>query len=192
MRNLKGLKWTAIGIGILCCVLGACLIIFPRISMQALCVMVGVLAMIAGVFRIVHYISRDSFPFLFRSELTMGIFELVAGLVLVLCPAGILTILPVIVGCYVVVEGAFALQTAIEGIAISTRHGWLLLVLAIASVALGFVLIFSPATGSGLLGVLLGAALLVSGAEQLWMTASATRMLKHFRLEMYDGEGEVR
>lgn len=191
MKDLKGLKWAAIAIGALCCVLGLCLILFPNISMNVICVLVGVLGMIAGLFRVLHYFSRNDFPLLFRAELTMGIFELVAGLVLVLCPNGILTILPVIIGCYVVVESAFSLQGAVEGIALRTRYGWLLLVLAVLSLVLGFALIFSPASGKGLLGVLLGAALLLSGIDQLWMTLSAAKLIKHFRLNLYDADGTV-
>lgn len=188
MRYLLDMKWTGILVAVLCIILGACLLIFPSISINVICWLLGILALIAGVYRVVHYFRDKDFPVLSQSELALGIIQIVGGLVLIFNPSGIVSLLPVILGGYIVVESVFSFQTAFEAIAARTKYSWALMLLAVVPLVLGLVLIFFSSGVASFVTRLAGLAILVWGIAQLWMTTSAANMLKHFAINLHDDD----
>ncbi len=192
MKKKPNLKWTSIGLSIIFIVLGIFLAIFPTTSIHLICTILGILALIAGAFRMFHYFKDRTLPHLLESELALGIIEFVGGLVLIINPTGVITLLPVVIGGYIVVESVFSIQTAIDALSARYKYSGWLLVLAIAPLVLGLVLIFFSGNITSFIVRLLGIALIIWGICQLWMTASAAKMIDSFRLDMYDNqEGKV-
>ena len=191
MKNANKWKWTAVILSCAAIVLGLILMIWPGMSLMAIGRIVGILALVVGLFRIVHYFVLGDLPRLFASELTMGLFDLVAALVLLSHTGVVISILPIILGAFVVAESAFKLQSAIDRMRLRRRMSWLYLLFSCAELLLGVMMIFSPMSGAVLMAELMGLALIVNGVDQLWLVVSAGKMLRHFKFLMMSMDDEL-
>ena len=98
-----------------------------------------------------------------------------AGLLLLLHPTGALMILPVIGGFYILVEGVFTLQAAVELRRFGLPRWGLTLGLGVLDLLLGFLLILDPFEGAAALMVYLGISLLITGVSGVYTVICAAR-----------------
>ena len=113
MDTLKRYRNWAIGLSAGMALLGLVLILWPETSAITVCWLLGALCLALGVCQIARYCRLGALGVLFRFDLGGGILGVLAGLLL-LHPAGALMVLPVIGGFYILVEGVFTLQAAVE------------------------------------------------------------------------------
>ena len=114
MDTLKRYRNWAIGLSAGMALLGLVLILWPETSALTVCWLLGALCLALGVCQIARFCRLGALGVLFRFDLGGGILGVLAGLLLLLHPAGALMILPVIGGFYILVEGVFTLQAAVE------------------------------------------------------------------------------
>jgi len=153
-------------IGIILIIIGAVTLLLPGLVTVTVEVLVGFALLIAGGFEAVHAIP-------FRSErgsgwhLARGVIGLLAGTMFLLSPVSGAWTLTVVIGGMLAASGV--LQTAY---AIRLRHlrGWFwALINGLIALAAGLaILLLSPVVAPWLLGVLVGAEFLLTGA---WMLA---------------------
>ena len=111
----------------------------------------------------------------FCFDLGGGILGVLAGLLLLLHPTGALMILPVIGGFYILVEGVFTLQAAVELRRFGLPRWGLTLGLGVLDLLLGFLLILDPFEGAAALMVYLGISLLITGVSGVYTVICAAR-----------------
>jgi len=167
MQMIKRAKWSYILISALLIALGACVIVRPGISAQTLCLLIGTLCILFGIAKCSGYLARDQYGLAFQFDLALGILALVIGILLCAHPGGIVRLVPFMVGQFILTDGVFKVQTAVDAKRFGLARWWSILLLALLCMAGGILLMVSPTAGAKVLMMLLGLALAVDGAQNL-------------------------
>lgn len=182
MRDrMKNLSVSFVLLSILYVVLGLVLLIWPVTVMDVLCYLTGGILLLYGVFAIVGFCraeARTAGSFL---TLLLGIVAAAVGAVLLLQPALFQSILTIILGIYILIDGLLNLMRALE-LRRMEHGGWTIyLVLSLITVVLGLVVVFRPMLAGTTLVQLIGASLVYSGAADLWTLFQLSRWTKAYR-----------
>ena len=182
MRDrLKNLTVSFVVLAILYVLLGLVLLLWPITVMDVLCYLTGGILLLYGVFAIVGFCrveERRASSFL---ALFLGIVAAAVGAVLLLQPALFQSILTIILGIYILIDGLLNLKRALE-LRRMEHGGWTIyLVLSLITVVLGLVVIFHPMLAGATLVQLIGASLVYSGATDLWTLFQLSRWTKEYR-----------
>lgn len=151
--------------------LGVILVLCPGSSIGLVCRVMGVGALILGAAKLIGYYSDDRYRLAFQFDLALGIFSLILGAVLILRPDKIISLAHIIIGVYILIEGVFKVQTAIDAKRFGMNKWWALMAGAAASVIAGLILVFFPFTAAKTVVRVIGAALILEGGESFFTTA---------------------
>ena len=167
MEWIKRAKSTYIAVSVIMVILGAVLMLNPGLSMLTLCYLIGSLMVIFGITRLVGYFSKDLFRLAFQFDLALGIFCMLAGIVILVHPNNIMKLLPVIIGLFVTIDGVFKMQTAIDSKRFGLKRWYAILVLAAVTCVFGLLLIIDPFAGGKALMIFFGATMMIDGIQNL-------------------------
>ena len=134
---LKNMKISFFLAAILYIVLGLVLLIWPGITSSLVCFSFGLMLLIYGIITIISFFVHDSRQGSFRLELFLGIVAAGVGLVFLLRPDIVLSILPVVLGIYIVIDSLLNLKRALDLNRMNYSNWWVVLVLSLVSAALG-------------------------------------------------------
>ena len=167
MEWIKRAKSTYIAVSVIMVILGAVLMLNPGLSMLTLCYLIGGLMVIFGITRLVGYFSKDLYRLAFQFDLALGIFCMLAGIVILVHPNNIMKLLPVIIGLFVTIDGVFKMQTAIDSKRFGLKRWYAILVLAAVTCVFGLLLIIDPFAGGKALMIFFGATMMIDGIQNL-------------------------
>ena len=164
-----------IWLSILMIVFGLILILWPgHVMGTAMTILAIGLLLAGGIMIFSWYRGRD------RGEsvltLTEGILFAAGGLIVLLGRRFIISIVPWIVGIFVLINGALNLAQAMDQRRSNYNHWMGSLVMAILTVALGLLIIFNPFSTMEILVVAIGAVMLYNGISNLIIEAGYRRM----------------
>ncbi len=133
MELIRRAKNAYIAVSVLMLVIGGCLIIWPEMSLSVFCVVTGIAMIIFGIVKLLGYFSKDLYRLAFQFDLALGIISVLFGIVIVIHPRNLITFVPVIMGIFVMLDGVFKIQTALDARQFGLKAWWVVLVLAICS-----------------------------------------------------------
>ena len=135
--------------------------------------------------KIVGYLSKDPYGLAFQFDLAMGIVVAVLGVAFILRREPTITAIASNVGLFVLIDAAFKAQTAIDAKKFGMRAWWLILVAALLAAAASIILLFFQEEAVHVLTILVGVALIVDGAQNLYNTFYTVRVLRDLRKERF-------
>lgn len=167
MSFIKTLKvvFALMSVGLMA--MGVCLMIWPGASVSAICVGLGVLAVVYGVVRMVGYFCNDLYRLAFQFDLAVGLLSILVGAVLLLHSDRVMAYLPILIGVFLLVDSVLRFQTAMDAKAFGMGKWWVILAAAILGAVLGVWLLVRPGESAVDLTRLLGLALVIDGGENL-------------------------
>ena len=112
---LKGIRNSIILTSLLYIVLGVVLIVFPEVSLGLACILIGAVTLIYGVVRIVAFV-RDGGEASGRFDLFVGVLLAALGIFLLVCPQVIVSLIPIALGIYIIVDSVSAVKKALEAV----------------------------------------------------------------------------
>ncbi len=176
------LKWENIIAAILAIVVGVLFIILPKDSADVLCLIAGILLIFAGSFTLVAYIFSGFF--LGAHLLIVGIMLILLGTFCLANPENIMEVLTVLFGLYIVIDGATSIVDSVY-CAKAKIKGWgLLLVLAILSIGLGTVVMFST---FDTIMIFAGCSLIIDGVCDIIETIVFSHKIKEAKKKLLEG-----
>lgn len=176
------LKWKNIIAAILAIVVGVLFIILPKDSADVLCLIAGILLIFAGSFTLVAYIFSGFF--LGAHLLIVGIMLILLGTFCLANPENIMEVLTVLFGLYIVIDGATSIVDSVY-CAKAKIKGWgLLLVLAILSIGLGTVVMFST---FDTIMIFAGCSLIIDGVCDIIETIVFSHKIKEAKKKLLEG-----
>ena len=178
MRFIKRAKAAYISTCAAIAVIGLILILFPEISMLAVCYILGIAAIVFGIVKITGYFSADPYGLAFQFDFAFGVIAILLGLVVIIHPGNIMALVPVIMGIYFMIDGIMKIQTAVDAERFGVRSWWLILVSAIVTGGIGILLLVNPFESAVALTVLLGITLLADGISNIWIAAYTVKAIK--------------
>lgn len=161
--------------------LGVLTLIWPGISATAVCILLGVICIGTGICEMIRYFKMGLAGLFFQHDLLLGIFSILAGILLLIHPLGAATFLPVIAGLYLVMGSIFEIQIAAEMHRLGIG-GWVgSLVFGIIGTVFAFFLILDPFDGVTALMIYLGALMVIGGIQGLYAIHCISKVIKQSR-----------
>ena len=142
--SLKKLKTSYNWISFGYVVLGLVFLFWPELSLMTLCYAFGILTIVYGIVHLIGYFVRDRLISVFRYDLVIGIIAVALGIMMLIRPQYIVSILPILLGIFIILSSIMKIQNAIDLKRVDYPRWWLILVFALISIALGAILIWQP------------------------------------------------
>ena len=168
------------------CLFGILLIVMPRISASIFGVACGMLLIVFGCVRLVGYFSRDLYRLAFQFDFPLGILLIALGIIMLINPGSLITFTCITLGIYILSDGLFKIQIAVESRKFGIGKWWLILASAIITAIFGLILLFRPGEGSNLLMILLGITLLCEGILNLSTVITAVKIVKNQKPDYFE------
>ena len=188
-RNLK--SWSVLS-AITMIAIGLVLMIFPGVSLNVVCTVMGIAFIAWGAIRILSYFLLSIEEFMYRSDMIAGLLFILGGILMLARQNIVLDIIPILLGLVIVISGITKLQNAVIAKRIGYDGATLYMILALISIVFGFVIMFflSGTLAAKTLFVLIGAGLVYSGGSDLYVTLFISnkynKFMKEFEKGMHD------
>lgn len=179
----KQFRIWAMVISICMLVLGVLTLIWPRISAVAVCYILGVMCIGAGVYEIVRYFELGFVGLLFQYDLVLGIFSILAGVLLIIHPIGAAAFLPIVAGIYIVMGSIFDIQISVEMRRMGIKDWIPSLILGIVGAVFAFFLILNPFDGVTALMIYVGVSLIIGSIQSIYTVHCISRAVKLYKTD---------
>ncbi len=158
-------------------VLGIALIVWPTASLNLFCYIVGAVTVVYGLWCVYRFISHREEKYI-TVGLFIGIIALALGICFFVKPEIFSSILPIILGLYLVFDGVVKLQAAFDFKKENYERWGILLLLSLLMIALGIVTIMNPFQSAAVLVIFIGASMIVDGGINIWNAIVVRGLLK--------------
>lgn len=156
-KTYKKLLYTSLATGIIFFCFGLFLFLKPETTINSVSYLLGGILIILGFFTFLKYILENNTIIKdFDVDIIYGIVGMVAGLVLVLNPSAIATIIPFILGMWMVINSAIKLQYSLVLKQYQKSNWKVTFTIAIISLIWGIILVFNPFKGAVIITKIIG------------------------------------
>lgn len=169
-QKIKNFKWGYLLFAVLFTAGGICFLSFPEDALRGVRIGIGVTAIVFAVAFIALTLANEERGFRFWAKMVLGGVAAVCGGFMIFSRQGAFEYLTMIAGIYLMIDGAFKLQTAILSKRYRSAVWWIMLVLAAAAISLGTTLIrvrFDFSEELVKVSKILGIAFTIDGAQNL-------------------------
>lgn len=167
MKELKGIKWEAVFTEILVILLGIILLFNPAATTRTICYIIGMIIMAVGVVKLMSYFLMNFEKNWQRNGFVTGIILIIIGIFFMINVKIIMSIIPFIMGIFVILSGLRKLQTVFELRRIKSDKWLGMLIIAVINTALGILLLSNLIHAAKLMIRIVGACMIYSGVTDL-------------------------
>lgn len=154
-KSLNRLWWNSILTSLIFIIVGILLIIKPEEIITIISMIVGIGIIIIGIFAFIKYLKYKTLNG-YGFDLVYGIICIIAGTLLVLNPKAVASVLPLILGVWMLINGIFKIQYVLE-LRNYDRKFWIWsIILTILTLGCGILFIFNPFKGAKIITQILG------------------------------------
>ena len=146
------------------CAMGIAMLTSPDSSARMLGWGTGTALAAFGIVRIIGFFSKDIYCLAFQHDPALGALAIALGLVLMFRCGLAVNTLCLVLGVEMVTDNLLKIQTAVEARRFGLQTWWLMFALAVATAAVGALLIACPFQGMRVLVQMMGVSLLSQGA----------------------------
>ncbi len=165
---LKNLKISFIISSILYMALGVVLLVWPTTSLNVICYAFGGITLLYGLFRLASYLGNRENASVLQADTFIGIIMIGLGIFLLIQPDVIRSILPIVLGLFVIFNSIIKLQYGFELKASFYDKWWILLFLGIVTAGLGTVIAVNPFATPELTVTVMGIVLVSDGISNIF------------------------
>lgn len=183
-RILKKIKTNVVISALFCIALGVVLVIWPGMSIQIACMAIGAVLILGGISRLVNFIFRRDGSLFSQLNLFMGIIITLIGALILLQPAKVIVIIPILVGIIIILHGVNNLQQAVSLCKNQYDKWWVALLLGLVTVGFGILLICNPFQTIDTLVMFIGLFLIYDGASDIWIVSRVSYAAKQIKQEL--------
>lgn len=187
-KPLRAAKGLYIALSAALCLMGLLLIIVPDFSAQLVGILCGVLLVAFGIVRLAGYFSKDLYRLAFQYDLTSGILLVLLGIIMLCNPSSLMTVVCVVLGFFILTDGLFKIQIALDAKRFGLSKWFLILALAVLTAILGGILMFRPGQGTRALMVIFGISLLSEGILNFSTALTAVKIVRNQVPDVIDVE----
>lgn len=159
-------------------VLGLVLLFFPDFTTSFICTAVGLLLLAYGISAGIGFFAGSNGGYRSQLDAVLGVFAAVLGALLLLKPQLLLSILPVIFGLYILIDGLLNLKRGLDMRSYGYAGWTTTLALSVVSMVLGAVILWNPFSTHLLLVRIIGASFLYEGVADLWATHTLDKLIR--------------
>ena len=173
---LKSIRNSLILSSLLYVILGLVMLLMPALSLGFACLLIGGVTVFYGVVRIVAYVrggvNGD------KLDLFVGILLVLLGLFLLVWTRFLVTLIPLMLGIYILVDSFTALKKSLDMKALGFGRWWISCLVAVILAICGLVMIFDPFATVEALVMFIGLGFLFDGVYTLVNTLLYERLFR--------------
>ncbi len=182
---LKRTKLNIVLISVLLIVVGVMLVVNPEFAAVTICRILGWILLISGVVSVITYFVNKDFEF-GQFDLFVGLIETALGVFVVLRPESVVALLTVLLGAVLLLHGFLDIQDCVQAKRCGYARWWLILLLGIATVALGALIIWNPFTTNAVLMIVSGLSLIFDGVSDIVIVSRISKIVRQIDREPED------
>lgn len=168
--------------GIITILIGLVLVLFPSETLMVINYVVGGLAVAMGIVRVVRYFQHDhTYPFLFQSDLVVGLIAAGLGLFLITKSESVLNLIPFLFGLLLTGCGIGCVLRAFDAKRAGIPYWGAFLAIAILTIAAGLVILSNPFATLEVSVIVIGASLIFQGVSDIVILLLAGKQMEAFR-----------
>ena len=134
----------------------------PETTLNFISYAIGILLMVWGIIPIIGFLSNKDNNNYLETGFILGVFALIIGIIIMLNPKLIISIIPFVVGVWMIINGVTKLSYSLS---LSKEHNATTsIVLSIAILICGIVLVFNPFGGAVVLTQVIGISVIIYSA----------------------------
>ncbi len=183
-NSWKRIRIWAVILSICILLLGVVMVIWPKVSALAICIILGILCIAMGVVDIVRYFKLGLAGIFFRYDLIWSILSILIGVLMLVRASDAVAFLPIAVGIYMIMGSILCIQLAVELHRLHSSSWVLALIWGILGAVLACLLLLDPFGGANILMVFVGAALIVGGVQDLYLVMSISKAIKEAKKDV--------
>ena len=167
---VKHFKWGYLLFAILFFGAGLCFLCFPEDALNGVRIGIGIAAIVFAGIYIALTIANTERGFRFWAKMVLGGLAMVCGGFMIFSSQNAFEYLTFVAGLYLIIDGAFKLQTAILSKRYRSALWWIMLILSAAAISLGTVLLrvrFDFSEELAKVSKILGVGLFLDGLQNL-------------------------
>lgn len=163
--------------------LGVVLVIFPAITMRVIGYILGVILLCFGAAQIISYFTATGRLNLFRYSFLLGLLSITAGILVLVGPEVVLSILPLLFGLAVLLGSFMKVQYALNLKGAGYDKWWTVLIMALVAMILGILIIANPFGSLIVFMTFIGISLIAGGITDIWTYSRLMRLMKKIPLQ---------
>ncbi len=163
MKLFRGMRGSILVFSIIYVLIGLILLVVSDAPLLAISYIFSVLLLITGIILTMYYIGRDVTPENESYDLVAGVVAVTAGIYLMMHAKVLYPWIPVVMGFMVLFSGLITFQNALDMRRMKQVFWAPVFLVALGSLALGFVILFYPFEKTTNMLRVIGASLLLSG-----------------------------
>lgn len=161
------------------CAFGIVVIAAPELSESVVGIVIGVLLILLGVFKVFGYFSKDLFRLAFQYDLQLGMVLVLLGIAVLVKPERLFDFICVVFGISVFTDGLFKISISIDAKKFGIKSWLAILLVAAATCIYGALLLFFPDESGKVLTIHLGISLIWEGLLNLIVMLFTVKIVKH-------------
>lgn len=163
---------------------GVVLFIWPDLSLQVVCRLVGAILIIMGLVHLVRFWGAKQGTLMRSLEMLLAIVFAAVGVLIFLNPEFVVSLVPLIMGVILVLHGLYDLRQVLQMGKAKYHYWWIALILAVLTAAGGVVLVWNPFGTVSLAIKVIGGLLVYDGISDLWIVTETRRAQKDFAMAL--------
>ena len=158
-------------------VLGLILLLNPYVSMENLCMMGGWTLILFGAVKLIGYCSKDLYRLAFEHDLAAGMTVMTLGLFILLHAENLMGLVILLLGIVVMTDAYTKIQIALDSREFGIQHWRWILVTALVTGVLGFLLVFRSSVGRPITVRMMGIALIAEAIQNCTTILIAVKII---------------
>lgn len=176
LKKINKYFYLSIGVTLIFLILGIVLCVYPKTSLTVFSYIIAIMFAVNGIMMLIESTKKITIIDYF----TLGMLSLVLGILLILKPTALATIIPIIIGIWFVISGVVKVRISTLVKDVGDKNWVWSLLLAVLSVICGFILIFNPHIGAISLTLMLGILLVVNSISEIIDLLICKKHIKEF------------
>lgn len=177
MSNLKAPGWSRaaqIGLGVIAIILSIMILAFPGTAIVSIVLIIGILLLIVGIESVISGLFIKSKSRM--ASIGLGILVIILALIVMAFPVGTTVFLIILMGVALLIDG---ISRVVHGLGDKESRGWsrgFRIGVGALEIALGILIMVSPAVGVTFVAFVIGIALLIVGIQMIAGGISGRKM----------------
>ena len=170
VNSIKNFRFGYLLLAILLCASGLLIIIYPNESMTTVSYIIGAITLIGGIVQVIKILANRRRGASFTFSIITACVTIICAVAALIFPDVVMTVYPMMIGLFVIIDGAFKLQTVINSKRYNMKMWWFLLIISCVTIFGGFLCVRVRLTEDNfrLFSFILGASLTVCGVQNFF------------------------
>ncbi len=178
MDILKKIRWDMITTSVICILLGAVLIFFPKAVNEMIAYVIAAAMFVISIIEFYNYFKKNVKTDFYRNDLVYAVVTLVIGIVMLAKRDAIISLIPMVLGALIIISGVKKLQNALDLIRLE-MNGWKsVLALSVINIIFGIVMVVCAFQTATAITILIGVGLVYSGITDLFAIIRVSHIAK--------------